>query len=495
MLEYGLRLGLAADMQYDKRIQDLRYNEEAMRRAKGEQEAKAKMFADDFDYKNAMNTHDNPLVKQAAQFNIKRIGSFINSNPDWETNVQKRAQYQQLLRELKDNPDLNRGLQTDDAFEKMNTYAKDPKNSDLVNSKEDWGRIEQEKTNYLKWGNQDGEEAAKKDGKKAFQFRAPEEKVDTAKILIEAAKNADYDEIHYFGNQGHKQSISNSRKNDAVEHAIASNYWGRYLKKDYNNYLDQLVGNEKTNAKTINQFVRERMNPYFKADEIDKGFAPESISNRGGKGDKPMSPSLWEEMHNKALMESIRTKGKPSTVELNPEAMQRTFGNKYGEMPLENVKSPFGEPLNLGMRDASATGLITVGLNPSGKLEGSHKVFIRLPIEDFYSLGGQYQKVIDEGGVGQLTPGGPSNQATNWSIHEKYQGDFKKFTDKTGKDFVEFPVQQKYDPMNPQLAFNYANAHNAKAHEEDPYSGTQTSNVVSDDGKWIWNGNDWIENK
>ena len=177
MLEMGLRLGLAADMQYDKRIADLRYNEEANRRAKNEAEAKAKVFADDFSYTNAMNTHDNPLVKQAAQFQINRIGSFVNNNPDWQTNIQKRGQYQQLLRELKDNPDLNRGLATDKSFTEMNEYAKNPKNA-YVTSSDAWNQIKLQKENYLKFGNQDGQAAAEKEGRKAFAFVAPQELAD-----------------------------------------------------------------------------------------------------------------------------------------------------------------------------------------------------------------------------------------------------------------------------------------------------------------------------
>ena len=490
-LEFGLRLGLASDMQYDKRIQDLRYNEEANRRAKNDAEAKAKVFADDFNYTNAMNTHDNPLVKQAAQFQIKRIGSFVNNNPDWQTNVQKRAEYQQLLRELKDNPDLNRGLSTDKEFELMNKYMGDPKNAEITNSPE-FETVKRQRNNYLQFGNQYANSADQVDsfgGKKAFVFQSPEAKVSTADALIKYAASAEHDEFGYYGTGGYKKTVSETRKLEAAEHAIADSYWGKYLKKDYDSYVSQLVGNEKTNAKTINEFTRERMDPYYKSVEIDKGFAPHAA--------KPSSPGsntdMWSTMHAKAMSEPGRM------VELSPKAMQDTFGNDFGQINLNGVKSPLnGKPLNLGLIKADATGLVTVTRSPNGQPMANHKVSVKMPVEQFYTLGSEYKNIIDEGGMGQITPGGPRNAANNWDIHDEYQTKFKKFTDPKGRDFVEFEVGQIYDPNNVNFAANYDNAHGIKAREENPYSGIDTDQneqVVSDDGKWSWNGKEWVSNK
>jgi hypothetical protein len=180
-LEFGLRAGLAQDFQYDQKINDLRYNEQLNKQAKLMAEKKAALFADDFDYNNAMNQHDNPLVKQFAQSKIKEIGAFVNQNPDWETNIAKRGQYKQLIRELKDNPDLNRGLQSDanyTAFQK--DLAEKSKHPELFDAGA-YTEVKKQWDNYIKYGNQMGEEAAKSQGKTAFVYQQPQDWADLNK--------------------------------------------------------------------------------------------------------------------------------------------------------------------------------------------------------------------------------------------------------------------------------------------------------------------------
>ena len=147
MLEYGMRLGLAADMQYDKRIADLRYNEEADRRAKSEAEAKAKMYADDFETANVMNSFDSPLVKQQAQAEIQKIGSWVNANRGWETSIAKRMEYKTMINNLKNNKQANQGLSSDAQIKRMSEYEADGKNAAIVSSKE-YEIVAQQKKNY-----------------------------------------------------------------------------------------------------------------------------------------------------------------------------------------------------------------------------------------------------------------------------------------------------------------------------------------------------------
>ncbi len=297
MLEYGLRLGLSADAQYDKRIADLRYNEEANRRAKNEAEAKAKVFADDFNYTNAMNTHDNPLVKQAAQFQIKRIGSFVNNNPDWQTNVQKRAQYQQLIRELKDNPDLQRGLATDESFKKMNEFAADPKNASLTGSTR-WQGIEQQKRNYLEFGNQHGKEAALAEGKKAFVFTAIN-KIDTQKVVTDTADNLELRDRQltkkdYSGAIGAGATIGDVSFDRAYVQADA-------LLKDRDNLLEftdewnnMTEGSKKNYDNNITNWVANRVQTQ-KGNKMDTGKFDMSGGGKGG-GFPDATPHYLEEV-------------------------------------------------------------------------------------------------------------------------------------------------------------------------------------------------------
>lgn len=181
-MEFGERRGLAVVLPSQ---QNQMFQMESLKRqAKLAAEQKAKMFADDFDYTNAMNSHDNPLVKQFAMNKLMETGAFLRENPDWETDPFKRAKYKSLIHELKDNPDLNRGMLSDANYAAWQKWSLDPKNTSLVNSP--WFKEKSnEWQNYLKFGNQKGEKAALEEGKKAFMFHAPEALVDVRGKALE----------------------------------------------------------------------------------------------------------------------------------------------------------------------------------------------------------------------------------------------------------------------------------------------------------------------
>ena len=92
------------------------------------------------------------------------------------------------------------------------------------------------------------------------------------------------------------------------------------------------------------------------------------------------------------------------------------------------------------------------------------------------NLGDKYNKAIDEGGLGQFTPG----VSSSWDIRPEYQQFFKKYSDKSG-DYVEFPVYQKVDPFNVSTAANYNHAHFAKTTEENPYRMGQEEQLFEDE--------------
>lgn len=187
-LEFGQNLGLAVDLQYDKRINDLRYQQEMLKRAEGESAAKAKMFADDLAFQNAANEHDNPIIKQFAQNQINKIGQYVRENPDWETNVYKRSQLNALKNELKDNQDLRRGMASDMAYQAylkdMQTIAKNPMQHDI----EAYDDINRQWNNYLQFGNQYGQKAAEQEGKKAFVYQKPQDLIDVPSTLLKTGK-------------------------------------------------------------------------------------------------------------------------------------------------------------------------------------------------------------------------------------------------------------------------------------------------------------------
>lgn len=201
MLEFGLRRGMAVPIVKD-RSQEIMQGYALKKHAQNEAAAKAKLFADDFDYNNAINAYDNPKVKAYAQSKIKEVGTFIRENPDWERNVDKRMQYKQMIRELKDNPDLNRGLQSDASRKQWNEWA--VKNPELANSPE--GKLWNDGwNNYIQYGHQEGEQGLKRDGgPRPFTF-VPPELFDDEKYIEERFKNLPTRDRHLtsqeFGSQ------------------------------------------------------------------------------------------------------------------------------------------------------------------------------------------------------------------------------------------------------------------------------------------------------
>ncbi len=191
-LEEGLLSGLSWKMSWDKDIEGLRYREERERRAKIDAANKAKMFADDFQYNNAMNVFDNPRVKEFSSAKIKEIGQFVNQNPDWETNMQKRAQYSQMIHDLKDNPELNRGLASDEGKKSfMKDLAEKKKTPEF--DEDAYNEVSKQWDNYQKYGNQfvtsaDPNELQKAGGYKEFNYNQPKDKLDFAKRAEELVK-------------------------------------------------------------------------------------------------------------------------------------------------------------------------------------------------------------------------------------------------------------------------------------------------------------------
>ena len=102
-MEIGGIRGLTVDANYDERINDLYRADEMNRRTQAMNESKAKMFADDMEFNNAMNQFDNPRIKDYAKKTISEIGKFVSENPDWSTNVNKRMWINMKKKELKDN--------------------------------------------------------------------------------------------------------------------------------------------------------------------------------------------------------------------------------------------------------------------------------------------------------------------------------------------------------------------------------------------------------
>lgn len=285
-LEYGLRRGLSVKL--PDPVQDVRYHYAVKQRAEAQAQAQAKLFADDMDYNNAMNGHDNPIVKQYAQAKIKELGGFLRQNPDWQMDVSKLAEYKRLTRELKDNPDLNRGMQSDAAYREMLKFEADPKNRSLANDPE-FLQNKQQWQNYVQYGNQFGEEALKKDGKRAFSFIPPDIFDDEADIANTFSKLQTRERAltgkDYKGSKGLGATIAEVPFSELQLTAMgklrdpATGY-------KYKNIWEKMPDVEKTMYGNIVNWMAMRGKNYTKQ-EIKTGEFPQWYfqGGRGGNGD------------------------------------------------------------------------------------------------------------------------------------------------------------------------------------------------------------------
>lgn len=176
MPEFGTPLGLSVDFQADKRVNDLYTQQQMKQQALARVEAKAKMFAGDLDYNNAMNAWDNAVVKKYVRNKIPEIGKWTRENPDFLYNIEKRTLYNNMIHDLKDNPDLNRGLRVDAAKKSMESWLQGKDSEGMRDLPETKQRV-QELKNYLTTGSADGVEGNQKE----FTFIPPSPFVDLAK--------------------------------------------------------------------------------------------------------------------------------------------------------------------------------------------------------------------------------------------------------------------------------------------------------------------------
>lgn len=206
-MEWGLAKGLAADLQYDKRIADARYQDLQMKRAQAENMAELKAFEDDMDYMNAANSFDHELIRNEANKTIKEIGEIIRNNPDFRVNPDVRRQINEKKKYLKSNQHVIRGMASDENFKKLNDdLAKVAKNPAMYDV-EAYQDLLRQKENYIKYGNQLGEEAAKTEGYRAFVYDKPEDFVNMSEEGLQLGNKIKQRQHNDLGNGGFQELV------------------------------------------------------------------------------------------------------------------------------------------------------------------------------------------------------------------------------------------------------------------------------------------------
>ena len=437
-LEFGLRRGLAVDLGSEQRIRDSRFRQQVKRQARIQQENKAKMFADDFEFTNAMNEHDNPLVKDFAQAKIKEIGKFINDNKDWETNVNKRSQYNLLIRELKDNSDLNRGMQSDTNRKAMMEYMADGENADLVNSPE-FRSVQSEWQNYLKFGNQHGEEFAATEGKQPFVFTPPEEAVDYTKYLIQIAKSARKSEIKRGGGFVRVGVAGKDRVNAAT--LAMSHPMFRFLKKDY----DKRGGDEVFGS--VEKFIMTEMDPFFQEDVSQDQLAL-LRARRAARGTQKATPTNWWKQDSR---QAVSNPNQP--VQISTGGVEELLMDKNGNFDLNGgfvINPNTGDTIPVSIPPTKRGSTANSKLMFSRGEKGSRgqllaSVTMSLPKDQFEASFGD---AIDMGLIessDDLVDFSDFGFLSSSEVNENAKGAFKLSVDDAGNEVVVFETWKPVD--------------------------------------------------
>lgn len=225
-MEIGLAQGLAQSGQYDQQINDLRYREQALRQQEAQNEAKRRLFESDLDFQQGGNSFDQPLVKEVNKRIIQSIGDYVSDNPDWETNVNKRFYIKQLKNSLKDNPDVLRATATNDNRKALLQYAQEAKQKGVPFDEDALNEQLMRYQNYERFGNPDGEEAAKLNGLQAYTFSRPQDFIDSSATKLKLGNEfKDFDIVPTkFGGYY-------SKPKEAELDAIADNYIQQYRRQ------------------------------------------------------------------------------------------------------------------------------------------------------------------------------------------------------------------------------------------------------------------------
>jgi hypothetical protein len=371
MAEFGEIRGMAVSSGLDQAIGDLYKLDEMARRAKAISESKAKMFADDMDYGNAMNSYDNPIIKEYAQKTISEIGQFMNENPGWETDPNARLWINNKKRELKDNPDLIRGMTTDASFKELNNdLAEISKNPEFYDT-DAYNQLLSQRDNYLRFGNQDGEDAAKKEGKKAFIYKKPRNFVNLTETFLTSGqkvnpsivKKGSFGEYWRDADPKHLDAVVNSLMQEhGRQISVEANKLGLRTPEEVKAWITDGV---KAGVKTV--YEPGDPNAWWKKRLAEEELALAKKKAEGKDVTPPATITAWDALH--------RTKAGMAP----PEDLLKVLGDKPQIKVVGNTKDV-----------VDLTGFSWV---PDGKhyLDGNNQRrvsgFVDMPLEQAKSLG------------------------------------------------------------------------------------------------------------
>lgn len=454
MAEFGTIRGLAVRTT-DAAINDLYRMDEANRRSQAIAEGKAKLFADDLEFNTAANSFDNPRIKDYAKSQIAKIGQFVSENPDWATNVNKRMQLNLMKRELKDNPELLRGVASDNAFKQLNAdlseVAKNPQQHDT----DAYNSLLEQRNNYLRFGNQDGELAAQKEGPKAFTYQKPRDFINLPETMLKAGNMINPSLVIKGKNMGEFTRTADPNHVAAVKASL----W-------------------KENARQI-QIEAQKLG-LDTPEKVDKWLTDGIMAGVKTMYD-PGDPDAWFDMqYKKEMLDLARRKqaGKEApTNQLEPWDDLNNPKKPAGIVPIEPIQKVITDKPKIIVTDNTGSAQIDLTGNkwePDGRYitdgNGTRRVMgkVKVPIDVAVQTG-----IWD----GDLEDGGISSGFMGKAVRRK---------DEKGNLFIELNYAVPIDPKNGTMRQLY-NAHAQPAKLSTPLTEEEVGVSVQSQPT-SWNG-------
>jgi hypothetical protein len=173
MAEYGQLLGLAQDLQADQRLNDSRYHNLQIERAKAQSAASAQLFADQFSAEATGSVYDDPIIKDYAKKRMMDAAKIIRERPNWKYDPNTLAELKSIKNDIKGNENVIRAVAYSDAKKALKEDLAAMQKNPNMYDQEAYQEILKQFDNYDKYGNQFGIEGAEKEGAKAFVYQRP----------------------------------------------------------------------------------------------------------------------------------------------------------------------------------------------------------------------------------------------------------------------------------------------------------------------------------
>lgn len=479
--DFGLPSGLAARVDTRQDIANLRQNEMLERQKRIDAETKAKLFADDLQFGKAANPWDHKILKDFTQNKVRELGKYVNENPDWNTDPFKFAQVKKLKNDLIDNDVVYRSQRIKAEYDAMNKWYDDPKNKELINMPE-VGEMRNRYRNYINTGSADGVQGNNVE----FAWQQPSMGVDLSAVFAQRART-----VQRLGSRDYKSGLRfvNEQyvtKNDMMREAIDltndKGLQGISIRKQYQELLDAGQIPEKQG---IQDWVFDNLWNNRNESSIKDISSSVYASRNGQKGSGNIRPydTYFADPTTHPTNETLKdfVSWDKNGVDVTDQGFYMKSGDEYINIQSSRLSVIPGRPKAFKQ---------IMGPNQIGVLTE-----FEIPLEDE-----NYMSIVEELGQNGLINSTEwfQSMGNNFDEPENIEINSDMIRWKTWKDKDD---NEKYSLIVNGFVPHLRNSINKVQHDQrfgtkaatpfDPAFPARQA-IVSDDGKWAWNGTEWV---